>query len=100
MITDPTVSGHVEPDYDGFRITEIYLFAAVGDDNEEGVLSFFDGETHWPLVATDSHRFQDWTKIAQRIAVEIGKEVSITKMTVRENIGCIRPDGTVTYEKE
>lgn len=57
--------------YDGIRIEELWLFATVGPDNQEGVAAV-EHPTHGllPLIATDATRLEVVKRLAARVESE------------------------------
>lgn len=73
----------------GFVIKDIWAFVAVDPkDGDEGICSFqmFDGDVHWPLVAADQTRVEQWRPIAQGIAKQAGVEVKLVRFTTRVEV--------------
>lgn len=77
----------------GFRVTQLHAFLSVGEDGEEGVPAFQLGGSWMPLVAADATRLEQLRPLAQRIADETGRELTLAKFTVRMNVETIKPAG-------
>jgi hypothetical protein len=72
------------------EIKEIYAFIAK-DDESEGICAFSIGSMMMPMVAADFARVESLMGIAQTIATETGKQISIYKFTHKEIHGVINP---------
>ena len=73
----------------GFRITEVWAFLAVHDDDDEGIIGELMGLTWMPFVAADPHRIEDLMPRAQAIARETGKTIRLVRFSERTDIEII-----------
>lgn len=70
-----------------FRITELWAFIAVGDDDEEGVIGAKMPNGSWlPFVMADNRRLEQLRPMAEDIAEASGKTVRLVRFSVREDI--------------
>lgn len=79
-----------DPDYRGFRITELHAIVGVGPDDEEGICAYVNEMGSLPMISADPRRLEQMTAIAQNIANETGLKFEIVRFSVREKIGEIR----------
>lgn len=77
-------------DYRGFRIKQIHVICGIGDDDEEGVPTFVSPLGPIPLIAADDRRLGLIMVMAQRIADANGKDYTIAKFSIREDVGEIK----------
>jgi hypothetical protein len=71
-----------------FRITELWAYVSIGDDDEEGVCgaSIGPGGTMLPLIAADETRLRQLMPVAIEIAIVTGKCIKLVKFTKREEV--------------
>lgn len=79
-----------EPDYRGFRITDIHAIVGIGDDDEEGVCAYVTMLGPTPLIAADPRRLKEIKKMAQQVADQTGLKFEIVRFSVREKVGEIK----------
>lgn len=72
-----------------FKITELYAFAAVADDGDEGIASFLAGDKWMPMVAADKARLEQFTPIAKEMSKATGKTIRVLRFSNRETIETI-----------
>ena len=72
-------------------IEEIFAFIVLESPGEEGVPAFMAGDTFLPLFASDPTRIESLRPIAKRMAAQIGKQITLCKFSVREEIEVIEP---------
>lgn len=74
-----------------FRIEEVWAFAAVGEDGEEGII----GEATYlgwvPFVAADRERLEQLKPRAQAIATKLGCTVRLIRLHQRTDVEEILP---------
>lgn len=70
----------------GFEITELYVFAAVHADGDEGVIAAPLGDAMMPLVAADRERLKILRPIARAIGEAAGMQVKLLRFTHREEL--------------
>jgi hypothetical protein len=75
-----------------FVITELFAFIAI-DEPGEGVAAVQMGQTMFPLIGADTDRVDSLRKLAQHIADESGKTLTLARFTRRENLETIQPAG-------
>jgi hypothetical protein len=78
------------PDYRGFRITEIHAITGIGDDDEEAIPAFWSSGGPIPMIASDRVRLESLKQMAQVMADQTGKNFKVVKFSVREDIGEIK----------
>ena len=75
----------------GFRLTEIYAYLAVGDDNDEGIPVAHIGDVAVPLVAANGARLEDMREWAQQFATQYGQRVVLSRFTGRTDVEVLEP---------
>ena len=82
------------PQNEQLRIDEVYLFISV-DETGEGVCAapLLGDDTMVPLIAADKRRMEALIPWAREIARITGKKVQLVKLTAREEIMDIMPNG-------
>jgi hypothetical protein len=80
----------------GFKIESIYAFVSIDADDEEGVCAanIGPGGSMVPLIAADEARLESIRYLANGIAKECNVKVKLIKMTERQELLIINPDGT------
>lgn len=76
-----------DPDYRGFRITELHAITGIDDDDEEGIPAFMTEMGPMPLIASDRVRLEKLAEMAQQVADTTGQKFKIVRFSVREDIG-------------
>ena len=74
----------------GFRITRLWAYLAVHDDDDEGVIGMQTPDGWVPLVAADRARLASLRPYAEHVAASAGLVVRLVRfeqMTVEEEIG-------------
>lgn len=76
----------------GYRITDIWAWTAIGDDDEEGICGFLapDG-TMMPMIMADLVRLQELRPMAELIAKSSGRTLVLSRFTQRSEIDRIVP---------
>ena len=74
-----------------FRVTEIWAWLAVGDDNEEGIVAFQGPDGGLPLVMADRTRLDSLRSLAEGVARQGDKTLRLVKFSVREEIDSLPP---------
>ena len=67
------------------RIDEVYIFCAEDGDGE-GLVAANLGEVFMPLVAADRDRLKDIFPLAQKIAFQEKKRITLRKLSQAEDI--------------
>lgn len=80
-----------DPEYDGFRITTIWVYTLVGGDNEEGIPSYLDGDTWMPMIAADRNRLEALRPFAQALADASGFAVHLSRFSERVELEAVEP---------
>lgn len=75
----------------GFRITEVWAFTTIGDNNEEGIIGMSTPIGWMPFVAADRARLDMIKPDAQRIATLMKREVMLSKFHLRQDVETIKP---------
>ena len=79
-------------DYAGFRISSLWAWTVVGDDDEEGIPAFdAGGGVVMPMIASDRVRIDDLRPTAEQIAREMGRKVTLARFEVRTDVEVIEP---------
>jgi hypothetical protein len=73
-------------------IDQVYAFVAIDSDGEEGITAYRSAEGWMPLVCGDWDRVQSLMLIAQKIANQTGKTISLVKFERRSQIEEITPE--------
>jgi dihydroorotase-like cyclic amidohydrolase len=72
-------------------IEEIFAFIIEESPGQEGVPAFQSGDVILPLFACDPTRIAALRPIAKQLARDHGKQVTLCKFSVREEIEVIEP---------
>ena len=78
-------------DYKGFRISELWAWTQVGDDDEEGIIAFQNGGAWVPCIASDRVRLDSLRDFAQRTANMLGHSVKLRRFVFIEDIEELTP---------
>ena len=73
------------------RIDEMYAFTIVDEDGTEGVIGMNTSDGWIPFTGADMARVDSIKPIAQKIAKETGKKITVLKFTNRETLMEILP---------
>lgn len=73
------------------HIDTMYAYIVMDDDDTEGIPAFMNGNTAMPMVGADQARIESLDPIAQQLATELGKKVTLVRFSVREEIKVIEP---------
>lgn len=65
--------------YRGFRITSLWAWTVIDDDDQEGIPALSTPDGPMPLIASDRVRLDDLRPWVQGIANEIGKEIRLRR---------------------
>ena len=76
---------------DGHVVDELYAFLLIDEDGDESVPAVGTEVGMLPLVGADWARIDAMRPIAQRIADENGKEITLARFHLRENLEVIKP---------
>lgn len=76
----------------GFRITEVHIFAAIGDDGEEGIIGMTTpGGIFMPFVCADATRVADMRPHAIQIGKATNRTINLIRLSVREDVETFEP---------
>lgn len=74
------------------RINEMFAYVVIDDDGTEGVPSFLaKNGVAMPMMGADLARADSLMPIARRLAVELGKPLTLLRFTVREQVKVLEP---------
>lgn len=73
------------------KIESMSAFIAEESDGDEGLTAFFTPEGWLPMVAADEDRVQSLMPMAQMIANQTGRAVTLVRFSVRENLTTLHP---------
>jgi len=73
------------------HIDQMYAYIVMDDDDTEGIPAFMNGNTAMPMVGADMDRIASLDPIAQQLATEIGKKITLVRFSVREEVKVIDP---------
>lgn len=73
------------------HIDQMYAYVVMDDDNTEGIPAFMNGNTAMPMVGADMDRVKSLNPIAQKLAAELGKKVTLVRFSVRQEIEVFDP---------
>lgn len=73
------------------HIDTMYAYIVMDDDDTEGIPAFMNGNTAMPMVGADQARIESLDPIAQQLATELGKKVTLVRFSVREEVKVIEP---------
>jgi hypothetical protein len=75
-----------------YRITEIWAFTSIDEDDEEGIVAMHVPNHGWmPMIAADRTRLEQLRPEAVKIASITGRDMRLSRFTVRENVEVISP---------
>jgi hypothetical protein len=75
----------------GYVVRDIYVYLAVHEDGDEGVVAMRMGSAWIPLVAADPIRLAQLRPIAEATARTTGKSIRLVRFTTREEVETIDP---------
>lgn len=70
----------------GFRISELFCFAVIDDDDIEGVPAIQTATGAMPLVGADMDRVESLKVVARALQVASGKKVRLYRFTGKQEI--------------
>ena len=75
------------------RIDEMYAYVIMDDDDTEGIPAFqlTGSAIPMPMVGADMARVESLNPIAQSMAQQLGKKVTLVRFTTREEIEVFEP---------
>jgi hypothetical protein len=76
---------------EGFQITSIQAFIAVGDDGDEGIIGEMTGMGWMPFIAADMVRLEELKPRAIAIGRMTNKVVKLARFMVREDVETFVP---------
>lgn len=77
----------------GFRIQHLWLYTAIDEDDEEGVVAFLSPSGAWmPLVASDDIRLAEYARIAQDLSTATRRPLKLSRFDQRVDIESVVPD--------
>lgn len=84
---------HEPVDYTGFRITSLWAFTQIGEDDQEGIVAIYNTKMAMtlPLISSDRVRLDDWRVLAQRTANSTGRDVKLSRFDVRVDLATMTP---------
>jgi hypothetical protein len=87
-------------------IKDLYVGIVLQEDSKEGIPAIIAHGIAVPLIASDNVDLARIEALAQKIADNNGKEITIAKFSIRENVKVIKPsfmnngNGTVVFENK
>lgn len=72
-----------------FMIKEVWAYIAIGEDGEEGVCGFRSTQGWMPMVCADEARVKSFRPIAEKIARDSDKTITLARFTVRTDLETI-----------
>ena len=75
----------------GFRIKHIWAFTTIDENDTEGVIGEMRGLGWMPFVAADVTRLEILRPRAKAIASALGKEVRLSRFSIRSDVDVIKP---------
>jgi hypothetical protein len=83
-----------DPRYDGFRITELWAWTFIDpSDDQEGIATLLHRDNVLPLIGSDRRRIESFRGYAQRLANDLGIQITLVKFTTREKVETLDPLG-------
>lgn len=77
MHLDPPAAG--DPRFDGFRISTLWAWTVIDDDDQEGLIGTMTRAGWMPLIASDRVRLDQYRELARQIAHDLGKPVRLRR---------------------
>jgi hypothetical protein len=74
-----------------YRISEIWAFTTVGDDDEEGIIPFVSRMGVLPMIAADDVRLTQLTPLAQDFANQTKRAVRLVKFSTLTEVKRLVP---------
>ncbi len=74
------------------RINEMFAFILLDEDNTEGIPAFNAGGLAMPLVGADMARIDSLRHIAESLARDTNKKITLAKFSHREDLEVIEPN--------
>lgn len=75
----------------GYRITELWAWLAIDDDDDEGVMGASLAGVMFPLVGADEARIESLRPYAETTAVALGRRIVLARFTARVDVEVIEP---------
>lgn len=75
------------------RIEQMYAYVVVDDDNTEGIPAFESSGMAYPMVGADMERAYSLRPVAEQMANDMGKKVTLVRFIQREELEVIEPKG-------
>jgi hypothetical protein len=72
-------------------ISEVWAYIVLDDDGTEGIPAFASPMGPMPMVGADEERMRSLRGIAEGIARDMGKQVTLCRFSVREEIEKLLP---------
>lgn len=69
-----------------FRITEMFCFAVVGEDDDEGIPAVSLRGTYLPLVGADAARLESLIPAVQELQKQTKNKIRLYKFTNKEEL--------------
>ena len=74
-----------------FRITSLWAWTSIGEDDEEGIIGYQSDGMWMPLIASDRVRVDEFRRIAQIAAETTGRPVVLRRFSTSEELERIEP---------
>lgn len=75
-----------------FRITALWAWTMIGEDDEEGILGFLGASGVWiPLIASDRVRLDQLREHAERIVKMTGRPACLRRFDAPDTLDRIEP---------
>lgn len=69
------------------KIVEMYAFVATDkDENDEGIMAYFDGKSWMPMVGSDMERVESLRPFADKLSQIAGKPYKILKFVLEKQL--------------
>lgn len=78
-----------DPEYAGFRISELWAYTQIDTDDQEGIITLHTPEGPMPLIASDRIRLGDIKLYARMVAKSTGRPVRLRRFTFAEDVDTI-----------
>lgn len=77
--------------YAGFRISSLWAWTMIGDDDEEGLPTMIDDGVPMPMIASDRVRLDALRPLAAELARASGRPIRLRRFDFAEDVEAIEP---------
>lgn len=81
------------------RIEQMFAFVVVDDDGTEGIPAFMGPDrVAMPLTGADMERVESLRPLAQKIATQLGKPITLVRFENRTEVEVIKPQSSYRHK--